>query len=116
MVYETEKTLKELEGKISEEEKSQVLAAKDALAKALEGNDVEDIKAKTDALTSQFHAISAKMYQQAQAAGGAGAQGFDPSNMGNMGGAGFSGNAGQQSGPADDNVVDADFEVVDDKK
>lgn len=113
MVYETEKTLKELEGKISEEEKSQVLAAKDALAKALEGNDVEDIKAKTDALTSQFHAISAKMYQQTQAAG---AQGFDPSNMGNMGGAGFSGNAGQQSGPADDNVVDADFEVVDDKK
>ena len=114
LVYETEKTLKELEGKISEDEKNQVIAAKEALSKALEGNDTEDIKAKTEALTSQFHALSAKLYQQAQQAQGAqGAQGFDPNNMGNMGGAGFNGGA-QQSGP--DNVVDADFEVVDDNK
>ncbi|MBR4074828.1 MAG: Hsp70 family protein, partial [Firmicutes bacterium] len=119
LVYETEKTLKELEGKIDEAEKNAVVAAKEELSKALEGNDTEEIKAKTEALTSQFHSLSAKLYQQAQQAqGAAGAQGFDPNNMGGMGGAGFggagfNGGAQQQSGP--DNVVDADFEVVDDK-
>ncbi|MBO5667161.1 MAG: molecular chaperone DnaK, partial [Firmicutes bacterium] len=107
LVYETEKTLKELEGKIDEAEKNAVVAAKEELSRALEGNDTEEIKAKTEALTSQFHALSAKLYQQAQQAqGAAGAQGFDPNNMGGMGGAGFGGagfNGGaQQSGP--DNV------------
>ncbi len=119
LVYETEKALKELEGKIDEAEKSAVVAAKEELSKALEGNDTEEIKAKTEALTEKFHALSTKLYQQAQQAqGAAGAQGFDPNNMGGMGGAGFggagfNGGAQQQSGP--DNVVDADFEVVDDK-
>ena len=57
------------------------------------------------------------MYQQAQAAGMdpnmAGAAGFDPNNMG---GAGFDPNAGASAGPAGDNVVDADYEVVDEDK
>ncbi|MBQ4595742.1 MAG: hypothetical protein IJB14_02115, partial [Firmicutes bacterium] len=77
----------------------------------------EDIKAKTEELTEKFHTISAKMYQQAQAAGMdpnmAGAAGFDPNNMG---GAGFDPNAGASAGPAGDNVVDADYEVVDEDK
>ncbi len=113
LVYETEKALKELEGKVSEEEKNQVIAAKEDLSKALEGNDTEAIKAKTEALTTQFHALSTKLYQQAQQAAGAegaGAAGFDPNNMG---GASTGGNASQ---PGADNVVDADFEVVDDDK
>ncbi|MBQ4576725.1 MAG: molecular chaperone DnaK, partial [Firmicutes bacterium] len=119
LVYETEKALKELDGKIDEAEKSAVVTAKEELSKALEGNDTEEIKAKTEALTEKFHVLSTKLYQQAQQAqGAAGAQGFDPNNMGGMGGAGFggagfNGGAQQQSGP--DNVVDADFEVVDDK-
>ena len=119
LVYETDKALKELEGKIDDAEKNDVIAAKEELSRALEGNDTEEIKAKTEALTNKFHALSTKLYQQAQQAqGAAGAQGFDPNNMGGMGGAGFNGGAGfgggaSQSGP--DNVVDADFEVVDDK-
>ncbi|WP_130863538.1 molecular chaperone DnaK [Bacilliculturomica massiliensis] len=110
LVYETEKSLKELDGKLSADEVAKVNAAKEALSKALEGNDTEDIKAKTEALTSEFHTLSTKLYEQAQQAqsaagdGGAGA-GFDP-------GAG----AQQQSGPSGDNVVDADYEVVDDEK
>ncbi|MBE6032990.1 MAG: molecular chaperone DnaK, partial [Clostridiales bacterium] len=122
LVYETEKSLKDLESALSQEEKDKIVAAKDALSKALEGNDMADIKAKTEALTEEFHTISAKMYQQAQAQQGqAGGAGFDP-NMGagfnpNMGagfnpGAGFDPNAGQ-SAPKDDNVVDADYTVVD---
>ena len=74
-------------------------------------NNPDDIKAKTEALTEKFHTISTKLYEQAaqaqQAAGGAG---FDP----NMAGAAGAGAAG--AGPADDNVVDADYEVVDDEK
>ncbi|NBI64310.1 molecular chaperone DnaK [Clostridiales bacterium] len=112
LVYETEKNLKEIEGSLSEEEKTAVTTAKEELSKALEGNNIEEIKDKTEKLTQQFHAISAKMYQQAQQNQQAGpdgaAGGFDP-------------NAGQQAGgaaggPAGDNVVDADYEVVDEDK
>ncbi|MBQ2846222.1 MAG: molecular chaperone DnaK [Firmicutes bacterium] len=117
LVYETEKNLKELESALSEEEKNDIVAAKDALSAALEAGNTEDIKAKTEELTEKFHTISAKMYQQAQAAGMdpnmAGAAGFDPNNMG---GAGFDPNAGASAGPAGDNVVDADYEVVDEDK
>ena len=117
LVYETEKNLKELESALSEEEKNDIVAAKDALSAALEAGNTEDIKAKTEELTEKFHTISAKMYQQAQAAGMdpnmAGAAGFDPNNMG---GAGFDPNAGASAGTAGDNVVDADYEVVDEDK
>ncbi len=116
LVYETEKALKELDGKISEDEKKAAEDAMNDLKKALEANNPDDIKAKTEALTEKFHAISTKLYEQAQAAqqaaGGAGA-GFDP----NMGAAGFNPNAGAadaNAGPSGDNVVDADYEVVDD--
>ena len=116
LVYETEKALKELEGKISDDEKNDVETAKEDLKKALEANNPEEIKEKTEALTEKFHAISTKLYEQAQAAQqAAGAAGAGP----NMGGfdpnAGANPGAGAQ-GPAGDNVVDADFEVVDDEK
>lgn len=109
LVYETEKSLAELDGKISEDEKKQVEDAKEDLKKALEANNPDDIKAKMDTLTEKFGAISAKLYQQAQQAQ-AGAQGAGP----DMGAAGAGAGAGAQSGAADDNVVDADYEVVDD--
>jgi len=108
LVYETEKNLKELESNLSEDEKANILAAKDELSKALEGTNLEEIKDKTDKLTEQFHTISAKMYQQAQAQqGGAG---FDPNKAGGMGG------AAEEEKPKRDNVVDADYEVVDEDK
>lgn len=112
LVYETEKNLKEIEGSLSDEEKAAVNTAKDELSKALEGNNIDEIKDKTEKLTQQFHSISAKMYQQAQAqqqgqAADGAAGGFDP-NAGQTGGA--------AGGPAGDNVVDADYEVVDDDK
>lgn len=66
---------------------------------------LEAIKKAMDELNQEFYAISSKMY--AQAGGQQGAEGFDPNNMGGA-------NAG--AGAAhDDNVVDADFEVKDDK-
>ena len=117
LIYETEKNVKELDQALSEEEKNDINGAKDALQSALNAGNIDDIKQKTEELTEKFHTISAKMYQQAQAAQGAAGAGPD---MSGMGGAGFAGgqagpNMGGQAGPAgDDNVVDADFEVVDD--
>ena len=77
----------------------------------LNNGTADQIKEKTEALTEKFHIISTKLYEQAQAAqAAAGAAGAGP-DMGagpNMG--------GTQAGPADDNVVDADYTVVDEEK
>ena len=103
LAYQTEKSLAELEGKLSEEETRKVTTALEDLKKALEGTDTDEIKAKTEALTNEFHVLSSKLYEQAQAnAGAAGAAGFDA--------------GAQDEGPKDDNIVDADFEVVDEDK
>lgn len=104
LIYETEKNLKDLGDKLSEEEKTTIEEAKQDLSAVLENGTVEDIKEKTEKLTEQFHTISAKMYEQAQQS-----QGADP----NMAGGGNDSGADAQNG-ADDNVVDADYEVVDD--
>ncbi len=112
LVYETEKNLKTLEGKLSEAEVKEITDAKDELQKALNAGTTEEVKAKTEALTNKFHIMSTKLYEQAAAQqqaqqGGAGSQGgFNP-------GAGF-GSAAGGAAPADDGVQDADFEVVDD--
>lgn len=118
LVYDTEKSLKDLEGKLSDSEKSEVETAKDDLKKAIEDGNVDEIKDKTDKLTEKFHIISTKLYEQAQAEGGAGAQGAAGAGP-DMGAAGF-GNASQgnasTSQTGGDNVVDADYEVVDEDK
>ncbi|MGN0714383.1 MAG: molecular chaperone DnaK [Anaerovoracaceae bacterium] len=118
LIYETEKSLKELEGKITDDEKNQITSAKDELQAVLNNGTAEQIKEKTEALTEKFHLISTKLYEQAQAAqaaaGGAAGAGMGGQAYGagpDMGGA-----AGGQAGPAGDNVVDADYEVVDDDK
>ena len=114
LVYDTEKSLKELDGKLSDSEKSEVEAAKEDLKKAIEDGNIDEIKDKTDKLTEKFHIISTKLYEQAQA--DAAAAGPDMgAQAGNAGAAGAGAqDTGSQSGG--DNVVDADYEVVDDDK
>ncbi len=114
LIYDTEKSLKELDGKISEEEKTQITDAKDQLQAVLNNGTADQIKEKTEALTEKFHIISTKLYEQAQAAqAAAGAAGMGGAGADAAGAAG----AGAQAGPADDdNVVDADYTVVDDDK
>jgi molecular chaperone DnaK len=113
LIYETEKALKEIGDKLSEEEKSKVGTAREALQSALDGTDIEDIKAKTEALTNEFHALSSKLYQQAQSGAAPGqtpgADGFGTGAAGANDDQAKGGGAG-----SDENVVDADFEVVDD--
>ena len=86
LVYNSEKTLKDLGDKISGEEKAKVEAEIDNVKKALEGTDVENIKQATEKLTTAFYEISEKLYKQANAAGAtAGAEGTAEANADNNG-------------------------------
>ncbi len=96
LIYQTEKTLGELGDKLSDEDKTKINTACDALKESLKGENYDDIKAKTEALTKEFYAVSEKLYQQAAP------QGDPNAAQGAQGGA--------QSDP---NVYDADYKVVD---
>lgn len=100
LVYQTEKTLKELGDKISADDRSKVEAELNKVKEALKGTDTQAIKDATESLTQAFYAISQKMYQQA------GPQGANPNDA-----SGF--NAGAGGGGAQDNVYNADYKVVD---
>ncbi|MDR1778776.1 MAG: molecular chaperone DnaK [Clostridiales Family XIII bacterium] len=119
LIYETEKSLKELDAQLSDDEKARVTAAKDALQSALNAGNIDDIKAKNEALTSEFHALAAKIYQNQQGGGAAGpAPGAGPGFTETPGADGFgtgAAGAGPGPGPNGETVVDADFEVVDDE-
>ena len=106
VVYQTEKTLNELGDKVSAEDKAKIEAKLEEVKKIKDGEDLEAIKKAMDELTQEFYAVSSKIYADANANGAAGA-GFDPNNMG--------GNPGAGAAPHDDNVVDADFKVDEDK-
>jgi len=107
VVYETEKNLREIGGKLDGAARSRLEAEVEALKAAIKGDDQERIRSAVDAVSRAWHEASAKLYADAQRTG-----------AGPTGQAGASGAAG--SGPAEGEgrggkVVDADFEVVDDK-
>jgi molecular chaperone DnaK len=99
MVYQAEKTLKDVGDKLSEEDKSKIQKEIDNVKKALGGNDLETIKKSTDDLTKAFYDVSSKIYNQA----------------GPQGEATGKGQQGHQGHSQDENVVDADYKVVDDQ-
>jgi len=98
LVFTTEKTLKEVEGKVDQAEIDRANEAKEKVKKALEGGNIEEIKSAKDELSEIIQQISVKLYEQAAQA--------QQNAQGNA--------EGQE--PKKDNVVDADYEVVDDKK
>ena len=109
LVYETEKTMKELGDKIAESDKSRINAEVENVKSALNGSDSEAIKAATEKLTEVSYEVFGKIYQQQAQQNGV-AAGFDP----NAGAAGSGNNGGSNSSNGnDDGVVDADYEVVD---
>ena len=101
MCYQAEKTMKDMEGKGKDDLIAKVKAAVDTLKETMKGDDLDKIKADTEALTKPLYELSAELYKETQAQeGAAGAQGA-------------AGNA-QGAKKADDDVVDA--EVVDEDK
>ncbi len=108
LIYSTEKSIKDLGDKVDEETKSKVAAATEPLRKAMEGDDVEEIKKLSEELTQASHKLAEAMYQQASAEGAQpGAEGAGP---------GPEGPGQAAAGAPDDDVVDADFEEVKDEK
>ena len=97
LVYTTEKALKEHGDKVDEETKKAIETALEELKTAMEGEDSEAIKSKTEALATASQKLGEVMYKQAQSEAEAGTEGAD--------------SAEQQ-----DDVVDAEFEEVDDEK
>ncbi len=100
LIHTTEKSMSELGDKVPEAERSEVESAVAALKTSLEGEDLDDIKAKTEALAQSAMKLGTHMYQQQE---GAEAPGEEPPADGG-------------SSSADENVVDADFTEVDDDK
>ncbi|MDU1832232.1 MAG: molecular chaperone DnaK [Finegoldia magna] len=91
VIYQVEKTIKDLGDKVSESEKSDINSKVEALKSILDSGDNNDIKAKTDELTQEMYKLSSKLYENTAQQPGA-----------------------SQESKKDDDVVDADYEVVDD--
>lgn len=94
LIYTVEKTLRESGNRLSAGTRSRVESALNALKESLKGTDVADIRRKMDDLQSASHAMAQELYQKA-------AQG--------------SASSGYSSQSGEDNVVDADYRVVDDE-
>jgi molecular chaperone DnaK len=95
LVFMAEKTLKDLEGKVTEEEVKNVEEAKEELKAAIEAANFDDIRTKKEKLEEIVQQLSMKLYEQAAAESAEGTENADGSK---------------------DDVVDAEFEEVDDKK
>ncbi|TQD26381.1 molecular chaperone DnaK [Methanolobus vulcani] len=102
LVNAAEKTLKEADEIATDEQKSKIEAAIADLKTALESDDIEDIKAKTEELQTAVYDVSAAMYQKAQEEAAAAASAAEDTEG--------------SSDADDDTIVDADYEVVDDDK
>ena len=98
LVFQTDKTLKDLEGKVDADEVKKAEEARDDLKEAIEADDLELIKEKRDALNEIVQDLTVKLYEQAaaeqQAQEGA--------------------TEGSEGTDTDDDIVDADFEEVND--
>ena len=99
MIFQTEKTLNELDGKIDAADKSELETKLNALKEAVKGSNIDDIKAKQEDLQKKFYDVSAKLYQNVNPQ--AGQPGPDMGAQNN--------NNGNQN---NDGFVDADFKEV----
>ncbi|MBC7346388.1 MAG: molecular chaperone DnaK [Clostridia bacterium] len=96
LIYQTERTLKELGDKVEAADRERVEKAKKELQEALTGKDINKIKQQAEALSEALFAVTAKLYQQT---GQARQQA-----------------TGTEGGGGRDRVVDADYKVMDDNK
>ena len=104
LIYQTEKSMKELSDKVDPSLKSNVEGIIERLKKAMEGTDTEEIKRLSEELTQTSHKLAEAMYAKASDAQQAGEQAGGPSEQAEAG------------APKDEDVVDADFEEVKDNK
>lgn len=103
LVYQAEKTIKDLGDKADKAQVEKIQAAAEKVKEALKGTDLDAIKTATEELTKPLYEMSAAAYQAAEAQNPGAGQGAS------------SAQAGEQT-KKDDNVVDAEYKVVDDEK
>lgn len=106
LIFQTEKTLKDLGSKVSSEDKAKIETEISSVRSALAGTDSSAIKDATDKLSQVSYDVFGKVYQQANS----------QANSANMGGGAAGGGAGAEQQKPKDDVVDAEYEVVDDDK
>jgi molecular chaperone DnaK len=114
IVYQTEKLLKEQEESVDADKKTKIEALIAELKKAIESDNTDEMKAKMEALNTEMQAISQEMYAKAQAA-----QEQAQQQGGGDGGAASGGEGGEEAKAKKEDegeVIDADFEMVDDDK
>ncbi|UGV40021.1 molecular chaperone DnaK [Methanococcoides orientis] len=104
LINASEKTLKEAGDVATDEQKTTIEKAMADLKESLEGEDLEAIKAKTEALQEAVYKVSAAMYEKAQQEAAAGAEASEDAG------------ASTSDSGSDETVVDADYEVVDEDK
>jgi len=109
-IHQAEKNLKEYGDKVDEAERKAIENDLEALKEAKDGDGIDELRAKIEALVNSSMKLGEAMYKSQGEADG---DGPEMPDAGDMGGGG--GNAGT-SGSADDGVVDADFEEVDDER
>jgi len=114
MAYQFEKQLKELGDKVPADKKQSIEEAIADVRKQLEGNDTDAIKRATEELQNRFQAVSADLYKQASAQSAAGAGAGAESAGAGAGHHEHGATQGRGNNPND--VVDAEFEVVDEEK
>jgi molecular chaperone DnaK len=118
MVYSTEKLLKENADKIAQDKVAKVQAAVDRLKEAIKSDDDQRMRTELEAVTQEMQAVSADLYAQAQPGAGADSGGAT-SGEGQGGPQGGGRSQGAGAGAAeggDEDVIDADFEMVDEDK
>jgi molecular chaperone DnaK len=106
LAYQCEKQLKELGDKIPADKKSGIEAAVDSVREALKGDDVEAVKTAYSDLQNKFQAASEEIYKAGAAGAAPDAEGASQERP----------SAGSGKPKKDGDVVDAEFEVVDDDK
>ena len=112
LVYATEKSMNELGDKVAGADKQKIDDAVAALKRALEGDNVEEIKVKTEELKQASYKIAEEVYKQQQAAGAGAGPDMGGATGADAGASGATGGTGPNKGTAED----VSYEVVDDDK
>ena len=113
LVYSTEKSLTDYGDKVSEEDRGKIQTAIEELKKALESNDADQIKEKSETLKQASYSLAEEVYKNAAAEGGQPEQ--DDAGGGDAS-EGTQSDEGQTSDTDSGNVEDVDYEVVDDEE
>lgn len=116
VVYQTEKLLQDQGDKVADDKKQKVQSSLDELKSAIQSEDAEQMKSKMDAVNQEMQAISQDLYSQAKSEPGAAQGAEQQAGADQAGGTESKQGEGGASKNEEGDVIDADFEMVDEDK